>query len=118
MQRPAHPFASHQAMRAIQWDVVLPRTSIFRLRQRSLLRAILLALGALAATMRLAGFPRTQALHGSPWQVFAVLAAAWAMAETARCLSRKWSLYHAGVLILLYSDLMILAMALFLWLYL
>jgi hypothetical protein len=31
------------------------------------------------------------------------------MFETARCLRRKWSLYHAGVLILLYSDLMILA---------
>jgi hypothetical protein len=38
------------------------------------------------------------------------------MIETARCLGRKWSLYHAGVLILLYSELMILAMALFFWL--
>jgi hypothetical protein len=38
------------------------------------------------------------------------------MVETARCLSRKWSLYHAGVLILLYSELMILALAAFLWL--
>ncbi len=39
------------------------------------------------------------------------------MAETARCLGRKWSLYHAGVLILLYAELMILALVLFLWLY-
>jgi hypothetical protein len=31
------------------------------------------------------------------------------MAETARCLRRKWSFYHAGILILLYADLMILA---------
>jgi len=46
-----------------------------------------------------------------------VLAAAWGMAETARCLSRKWSLYHAGVLILLYSELMILALILFLSIY-
>ena len=36
------------------------------------------------------------------------------MAETARCLHRKWSLYHAGVLLLLYTDLMILAMIVFL----
>lgn len=79
---------------------------------------MVLALGALAATMRLAGFPDIRSLHGSNWQVLAVLAAAWAMAETARCLDRRWSLYHAGVLLLLYSDLMILAMALFLWLYL
>ena len=43
--------------------------------------------------------------------------ACWGMVETARCLSRKWSLYHAGVLILLYSELMILALVLFFWLF-
>ncbi len=73
---------------------------------------------ALAASLRLAGFPQMEALHGSRWQAFAVAVAVWGMAETARCLERKWSLYHAGVLILLYSDLMILVLALFLWLYL
>jgi hypothetical protein len=40
------------------------------------------------------------------------------MVETARCLERRWSLYHAGVLILLYTELMILAMVLFLWVFL
>jgi hypothetical protein len=40
------------------------------------------------------------------------------MFETARCLGRRWSFYHAGVLILLYAELMILALALFFWLYL
>ena len=88
------------------------------LRRRSLARSIVLALGALATTLRLAGFPDIDALHGSRWQIVAVFLAAWAIAETARCLARKWSLYHAGVLLLLYSDLMILAMAIFLWLYL
>jgi hypothetical protein len=82
--------------------------NIFRLRQRSLVRAILLSLGAFAASLRLAGFPHIENLHGSLWQVLALLVAAWGMAETARCLRRKWSLYHAGVLILLYTDLMIL----------
>ena len=43
-----------------------------------------------------------------------LLVAAWGMAETARCLRGKWSLYHAGVLILLYSDLMILTLIVFL----
>jgi hypothetical protein len=36
------------------------------------------------------------------------------MGETARCLHRRWTLYHAGVLLLLYADLMILAMIVFL----
>ena len=82
---------------------------IFRLRQRSLVRGIFLSLGAFAASLRLAGFPYIKNLHGSSWQFLPLLVAAWGMAETARCLQRKWSLYHAGVLILLYADLMILA---------
>jgi hypothetical protein len=85
------------------------RSNIFRLRQKSLLRAILLSLGAFAASLRLAGFPNIDNLHGSHWQFLALLVAGWGMAETARCLRREWSLYHAGVLILLYTDLMILA---------
>jgi hypothetical protein len=82
---------------------------IFRLRQRSLVRAIVLSLGAFFASLWLAGFPYLANIHGSRWQILALLFAAWGMAETARCLQRKWSLYHAGILILLYADLMILA---------
>ena len=70
---------------------------------------MLLSLGAFAASLCLAGFPNISDLHGSHWQFLALLVAAWGMAETARCLRRQWSLYHAGVLILLYTDLMILA---------
>ncbi len=84
-------------------------SSVFRLRQKSLVRAIALSLGAFAASLRLAGFPHIEDLHGSRWQILALFVAAWGMAETFRCLERRWSLYHAGVLIFLYSDLMILA---------
>lgn len=73
------------------------------------MRAIALSVGAFAASLRLAGFPYIQDLHRSPWQILALLVAAWGMAETARCLQSRWSFYHAGVLILLYSNLMILA---------
>ncbi len=81
-------------------------------------RGILLALGAFALSLRLAGFPSIENLHGSSWQIVAVPLACWGMVETARCLKRKWSFYHAGVLILLYSELMILAMVLVLWVFL
>lgn len=90
------------------------RSNIFRLRHRSLLRATLLSLGAFAASLRLAGFPNIGDLHGSHWQFLVLLVAGWGMAETARCLRREWSIYHAGVLILLYTDLMILAGIVFL----
>ncbi len=93
---------------------MLPGLSIFRLRQKSLVRAILLSLGAFMASLRLAGFPHIENIHGSHWQFAALIVAAWGMGETARCLRRKWSLYHAGVLLLLYTNLMILTMIVFL----
>jgi len=87
------------------------------LRQRSLARGVLLALVALGASMSLAGFPLADAPRASPWQILFAPIVCWGMIETARCLGRRWSFYHAGVLILLYAELMILAMVLFLWLY-
>ena len=89
----------------------------FRLRQRSLVRGIVLSLGAFFGSLRLAGFPDITKLHGSPWEILPVPFACWGMVETWRCLGRRWSLYHAGVLILLYSELMMLALVVFLWVY-
>ncbi len=74
-------------------------------------------MAAFAISLRLGGFPDIKALHSSRWQIVAALIAFAGMVETARCLDRRWSLYHAGVLILLYTELMILAMAVFLLLY-
>ena len=93
---------------------MLSLASIFRLRQKSLLRALALSLGAFFLSLHLAGFPHIENLHGSPWQVLMLVIALWGMGETARCLQRKWSLYHAGILLLLYTNLMILAMIVFL----
>jgi hypothetical protein len=98
-------------------EVVLPRSSLFRIRQRSLVRGTLLSLCAFALSLGMAGFPHIDSLHGSRWQWLLVPAVGWAMVEKARCLRSQWSFYHAGVLILLYSDLMILALVLFLALY-
>ena len=93
---------------------MLFRLTIFRLRQRSLVRGIVLSLAAFITSLHLAGFPHIERLHGSPWQVVVLLIAAWGMGETGRCLRGSWSFYHAGVLLLLYSDLMILTMIVFL----
>jgi hypothetical protein len=97
---------------------VLRRPSILRLDQRSLARALILALGGFVLSLRLAGFPAPDSPHPSRWQAAVIPLVAWAMIETARCLKSRWSLYHAGVMILLYSELMILVMVLFLWVYL
>ena len=91
--------------------------SVLRLRQASLVRGVVLSLGAFAISLRLAGFPHIELLHRSNWQIAVLVAALLGLAETARCLKRKWSLYHAGVLILLYTDLLILTMVIFLAVY-
>ena len=95
-------------------EIVIPHSPIFRLREKSLVRGIALSLAAFIASLLLAGFPHIENLHGSSWQVLALLAGAWGMAETGRCMRRKWSMYSAGVLILLYSDLVILMLIVFL----
>jgi hypothetical protein len=38
-------------------------------------------------------------------------------ADTIRCMQPRWSFYHGGVLLLIYMDLMAVAMILFLFLY-
>ncbi len=96
---------------------MLPRSSIFRLRKRSLLRAIVLSLSAFAVSLRLAGFPYIQNLHGSRWQLATLVVACWGLGETIRCLGQRWNLYHAGILLLIYTNLMILTMIGFLIVY-
>ena len=90
------------------------RFAFVHLRQKSLLRGVVLSLGPFLGSMLLAGFPRLENLHGSHWQIVMLFLEAWGMGEVARCLQRKWTFYHGGVLLLLYSDLMILAMMVFL----
>lgn len=90
---------------------------LFQLRQKSLIRGVGLALSAFAASLLLAGFPHIANLHGSRWQALTMLAAGWGLGETARCIRRQWCFYHAGVMLLLYSELMILALTTFLTFY-
>ncbi len=102
---------------ALLWNVVFRLPFFFRLKKRSLVRGIVLAMSAFAISLRLGGFPDINALHSSVWQIVPALIAFWGMAETVRCLERRWTLYHAGVLVLLYTDLMILTMAVVLLIY-
>lgn len=93
------------------------RLSFLHIGQRSLVRAIVLSMGAFIVSLRLAGFPHIEQLRGSRWQIVMLAAALWGLVETARCLRRKWSLYHAGVVILLITELLILTMIIFLLVY-
>lgn len=87
------------------------RFRIFHLRQKSLVRGTVLALGSLWISLRISGFPE---VHTCLWLILPLLVASAATWDTARCLQKRWSFYHGGVLLLLYVDLMILLMISFL----
>jgi hypothetical protein len=88
--------------------------AVFNLRARSLVRGTVTVLGSLVAAFVLSGFP-----HAHPaWPiVFPAFTALWGTYETLRCLRLRWSFYHGGVLLLLYMDVMALAMIFFLLLF-
>jgi hypothetical protein len=88
--------------------------AFFHLRQRSLARANTLVLGSVALAVPLSHFPH---LLPSPLVAIPTLLAILGMADTLRCIRPRWSLYHAGVMLCLYMDLMAVSLLLFLLLY-
>jgi hypothetical protein len=86
----------------------LPR--ILDLRTRSLVRGSALVLLSLFTSALLSDFPRNRP---NPWIALPALAATLGTADTIRCIQRRWSFYHAGVLLSIYMDLMALAMIFF-----
>ncbi len=88
--------------------------SILNPRLRSLLRGNLLVLTSLALATLLSGAPH---LHAAPLLVLPLLACLVGTADTVRCLQKRWSFYHGGVLLCLYMDLMAITLVLFFLLY-
>jgi len=86
----------------------------FHIRCRSLLRGNFLVLGSLIIAFVIARFPHNRA---TLFLILPTVAAGYGMYETTRCLGRRWSMYHASVLLCLYMDILSLTMILFLLLY-
>ena len=89
-------------------------SALLNLRQCSLVRSNLLVLASLAAAFRLADFP-----HNRPTLLllFPALLALLGTVDTMRCIRKRWSLYHGGVLLCIYMDLMAVALILLFLLY-
>ena len=84
--------------------------AIFNPRVHSLRRAIVLVLGSLALAIPLSHYPRIQR---APLLVLPILIAIVGTVDTVRCIQRRWSFYHAGVILFIYMDLMTLMLMLF-----
>jgi hypothetical protein len=87
---------------------------VFNPRQRSLVRGNLLVLLSLLAAFFLSDFP-----HNRPTLLLLIptLVSIVGTADTMRCIRKRWSFYHGGVILCLYMDLMAVTMIMVLLLY-
>jgi len=88
--------------------------ALFNPRLRSLARGTIIVLGGLAIATPMSGFPH---LHPNPLLALPLLLCILGAADTVRCMQRRWSFYHGGVLLCLYMDLMAITLVLFFLLY-
>jgi hypothetical protein len=84
--------------------------AILNPRLHSLLRASILVLGSLAVAIPLSHYPHIQR---APLLALPVLLALIGTVDTVRCIQRRWSFYHAGVLLCVYMDMMTVTLMLF-----
>jgi hypothetical protein len=84
--------------------------AVFHWRRKSLLRGNVAVLVSLAAAFWISDFPRSRA---TPLLAIPALIAIAGMFDTVRCMQPRWNLYHGGVVLCLYMDLMAICLILF-----
>jgi hypothetical protein len=87
---------------------------IFNPRLRSLARGNVIVLLCVTLATSMSHFPH---LRATPWLVLPAAGCALGTADTVRCMRRRWSFYHGGVLLCLYMDLLAMTLILFFLLY-
>jgi len=92
----------------------LQRPAFLNPRLHSLSRANALVWGSVLLAVLISRFPHTRP---TALQIVPTALAFAGTAETMRCIRKRWSFYHAGVLLCLYMDLMALSIILFFLIY-
>ena len=88
--------------------------AILNPRLHSLRRASTLVLGSFAVSIPLSHYPH---LQRAPLLVLPVLLALIGTVDTVRCIQRRWSFYHAGVMLFVCMDMMTVTLMLFFLVY-
>ena len=83
-------------------------------RLRSLIRGNVLVLTSFLAAIILSDFPHNRR---NPLLALPLVFALAGLADTIRCMQKRWSFYHGGVLLCIYMDLMALCLILFFLIY-
>ena len=88
--------------------------SLFNPRRPSLARGNILVFTSVVLAILISRFPHVQP---SIFLLIPTLLSFVGTAETVRCIQRRWSFYHAGVILCIYMDLMAVSLILFFLLY-
>jgi hypothetical protein len=88
--------------------------AIFNPRARSLIRGNFMVFASVALATLISRFPHIRA---TPWLIVPFFGCLAGMADTLRCIQKRWSLYHGGVMFCLYMDLMAIMLVLFFLVY-
>jgi hypothetical protein len=83
-------------------------------RVRSLARGNVIVLSSLCIATLMSQAPH---LRPMPLLLLPAIGCLVGMADTLRCMQKRWSFYHGGVLLCLYMDLMAVTMVLFYLIY-
>ena len=89
-------------------------SALFNPRARSLVRGNFLVFASVAVATLLSRFPP---IRPTPWLVLPFFGCLAGMADTLRCIQKRWNLYHGGVMLCLYMDLMAIMLVLFFLVY-
>src|SRR5207302_1847774 len=93
-----------------RWARPAASHSFFDVRHASLARGCVLVLGSFVASLRLSGFPGTRA---TPLLAIPAVVAMLGTVDTVRCMQRRWSFYHGGVVLLTLMDMLTMCLILF-----
>jgi len=88
--------------------------SLFNPHRPSLARGNVLVFTSVVLAILISRFPHVQP---SIFLLIPTLLSIVGTAETVRCIQRRWSFYHAGVILCIYMDLMAVSLILFFLLY-
>lgn len=88
--------------------------AILNPRIRSLARGNALVLGSLGLALLISHPP---AIRASLLLILPMLGTLWGTFDTVRCMQRRWSFYHGGVLLCVYMDLLTITLIAFFLIY-
>jgi hypothetical protein len=83
-------------------------------RRKSLIRANLIVFVNFGLALLISHAPH---LQPTLWLILPLLGSLVGTADTLRCMQRRWNFYHGGVILCIYTDLMVITLILFFLLY-